>query len=486
MCEGLDEATLQTFPTRMSEGNMTQIALPIRISYHEDRIEDGSNGGPERRLLKVVHLSTHDIAGGAARAAHRLHSSLRQYGVDTSMLVREARTNDPSVIRFQPTTSLLGRLKRRFRREQIQRKLRSSIRESGDRLEPFRIDRSEYGADLVSHLPPHDIVNLHWVADFVDYPSFLGKLSTGQRLVWTLHDMNAFTGGCHYDLGCGRYLQACGECPQLGMPAPSDLSSQIWARKKALFENLPSDQVHFVAPSSWLADQAKQSPLLRRFPISVLPYGLDLNDFAPREKFSAREVFGIPHQAKVVLFVADGLPLMRKGFGKLIEALEHIKSRLPHLCLVMVGHNSPDLKDRVPHMNLGPITNDRLLSNVYSAADVLAIPSLQDNLPNTVLESMACGTPVVGFAVGGIPDMVRNKKTGLLVPPHDVALFGSALVEIVSDSHRLTKMGENCRRAAEQGFSLLQQASRYEELYGRLIRQRVSPSVPTSVTAIKR
>ena len=120
MCEGLDEATMQTFPTRMSEGNMTQIALPIRISYHEDRIEDGSNGGPERRLLKVVHLSTHDIAGGAARAAHRLHSSLRQYGVDTSMLVREARTNDPSVIRFQPTTSLLGRLKRRFRREQIQ------------------------------------------------------------------------------------------------------------------------------------------------------------------------------------------------------------------------------------------------------------------------------------------------------------------------------------------------------------------------------
>lgn len=99
---------------------------------------------------------------------------------------------------------------------------------------------------------------------------------------------------------------------------------------------------------------------------------------------------------------------------------------------------------------------------------------------------MACGTPVVGFAVGGIPDMVRNKKTGLLVPPHDVALFGSALVEIVSDSHRLTKMEENCRRAAEQGFSLLQQASRYVELYGRLIRQRVLSSVPTSVTAVKR
>ena len=124
--------------------------------------------------------------------------------------------------------------------------------------------------------------------------------------------MNAFTGGCHYDLGCGRYLQACGECPQLDLPGPTDLSYQIWERKKELFERLSPDKIHFVAPSAWLADQAKQSPVLGRFPLSVIPYGLDLDDFAPRDKFSAREVFGIPHEAKVVLFVADGLSLMQK------------------------------------------------------------------------------------------------------------------------------------------------------------------------------
>ena len=452
---------------------MPQLTSLLESSGHDQDFIVGRHGH-EARSTKVVHLSTFDIAGGAARAAYRLHSGLRKAGVESSMFVREARTKDRSVVRFEPTNTFWGRAERRIRREQIQRKLRPSIHPVSERFEPFRIDRSEYGTDVFSQLPAHDIVNLHWVADFVDYPSFLGALSTGRRVVWTLHDMNAFTGGCHYDLGCGRYLSQCGECPQLRAPATNDLSSEIWKRKKSLFDRLPEDQIHFATPSSWLAEEVKRSPILGRFPLSVIPYGLDLRDFAPRDVGSAREVFGIPREAKVILFVADGLPLFRKGFEVLMQVLEHIKARIPRLHLVTVGHNSPDLGHRIPHTSLGHVNNDRLLSNIYSAADLLVIPSLQDNLPNTVLESMACGTPAVGFDVGGIPDMVQHGRTGLLVPPYEATALGAAMLELLQNPERRSAFGENCRQVALQHFSLEQQASRYYELYRHLLSNPVA------------
>ncbi|MBA2485045.1 MAG: glycosyltransferase [Nitrospira sp.] len=428
--------------------------------------------------LRVVHLSTYDLIGGAARAAYRLHSGLRQAGVESSMFVRETGNTDRSIVRYQPTNAFLGRVERRVRREYIQRTLRPSVHPTGNHFEPFRIDRSEYGSDLISQLPAHDVVNLHWVADFVDYGSFFGPMSTGKRLVWTLHDMNAFTGGCHYDLGCGRYLTQCTQCPQLRSPGEHDLSNQIWERKKALFNRLPIDRLHVVTPSIWLANEVKKSPILNRFHVSVIPYGIDLSDFAPRDKRSAREVFGIPHQAKVVLFVADGLPLIRKGFDRLIEALRQIKARVPALCLVGVGHNSPALDLQIPYLNLGHIHNDRLLSNIYSAADVVVIPSSQDNLPNTVLESMACGTPVVGFAVGGIPDMIQHGRTGLLVPPSDTTAFGAAIWEVLKNSERQAVLSAHCRQTAVQRFSLQRQASQYNELYTKLLS---APSQPRAL-----
>ncbi len=421
------------------------------------------------RTLKVLHLSTYDVGGGAARAANRLHAGLLRFGIDSSMFVREARTKDSTVIRFEPTNTLLGRVRRRIKRDQIKRNLLSSVPIANDKFEPFRIDRSEHGSDLLSQLPAHDILNIHWVADFLDYPSFFSKRAMGKPIVWTLHDMNPFTGGCHYDLGCGRYTGQCGECPQLAISGPLDLSHQIWERKKALFEGVPIDQLHIVSPSCWLSDQAKQSPILGRFPVSVIPYGLDLEEFSPRDKRSAREVFGIPQDAKVVLFVADGLPLVRKGFEMLMEALEQIKTQVPHLCLVTVGHNSPSVGRRIWHINVGHVNNDRLLSNIYSAADILALPSRQDNLPNTVLEAMACGTPAVGFDVGGVSDMIQHGKTGLLVPPGDAIDLGMSIGKLLKNNDWLSVWGENCRRMAVQQFSLEQQAACYTALYRRLV-----------------
>lgn len=425
-------------------------------------------GGHAQGLPKVVHVSTYDHAGGAARATYRLHAGLRQRGVDSTLFVRDAITTDASTVRFEPTNAFLGRVERRVRREYIQRRLGPSMHVASDRFEPFRIDRSEYGSDVVVQLPPHHILNLHWIADFVDYRAFFQSVPTTTPIVWTLHDMNAFTGGCHYDLGCGRYRSHCGECPQLRRSGPHDLSRNIWQRKKALFDGLPLNRLHLVAPSAWLADEVAHSPLLGRFPVSVIPYGLDLTVFMPRDRRSGRAVFGVPQDAMVVLFVADGLPLIRKGFEILIEALEQIKSRIPDICLVGVGHNSPTIGARLPHVSVGPIKSDRLLSHLYSAADVLVVPSVQDNFPNTVLEAMACGTPTVGFAVGGIPEMIQHDQTGFLVQPQQPSDLGAAVLQLLRN-RELPAIREQCRRTALQQFSLEQQATCYAELYRRLL-----------------
>ncbi|HJR77741.1 MAG TPA: glycosyltransferase family 4 protein [Nitrospiraceae bacterium] len=422
------------------------------------------------RGMRVVHLSTYDVIGGAGRAAYRIHSGLREAGIHSSMFVREARTKDQSVITFDPSQTLYRRVARRIRREQIQRKLHRSVPAGNRKFEPFRYDRSEYGTDVIAQIPDCDVVNLHWVVDFVDYPSFFESLPERKRVVWTLHDMNPFTGGCHYDLGCGRHLTRCHQCPQLQSQEDDDLSAQIWDRKKVLFERIAPSRLHIATPSSWLAEEVKRSPLLNRFPVTVIPNGINLEDFAPRNKQSARDVFGIPQQSKVVLFVADGLPLYRKGFGVLAEALERVGQRIPNVCLVCVGHNDPPPGLRVPWIHLGYVGNDRLLSNIYSAADVFVIPSFQDNLPNTVLESMACGTPVAGFSVGGIPDMVQHGKTGLLAPPFDALSLGTAITELLKNTERRLTFSSNCRRVAVHRFSVARQAVLYYELYKNVLQ----------------
>lgn len=421
------------------------------------------------RDMRIVHLSTYDVAGGASRAAYRIHSGLRQAGIHSSMYVREARTKDQSVITFEPAQTFYRRLTRRIRREQIQRNLHRSVKTGNRKFEPFRHDCSEYGMDVVTQMPDCDVVNLHWVADFLDYPSFFQSIPDGKRIVWTLHDMNPFTGGCHYDLGCGRHLTRCHQCPQLQSQEDNDLSAQIWDRKKMLFDRISSGRLHITTPSSWLADEVKRSPLLNRFDVSVIPNGVDLEDFAPRNKQSARDVFGIPQKSKVVLFVADGLSLYRKGFGVLAEALDRVGQRVPNICVICVGHNDPPPGLRVPWIHLGYVNNDRLLSNIYSAADVFVIPSFQDNLPNTVLESMACGTPVVGFSVGGIPDMIQHGKTGLLAPPSDAVSLGVAITELLKNTERRLTFSANCRRVAVHRYSLARQAVRYYELYKGLL-----------------
>ena len=371
---------------------------------------------------------------------------------------------------FTPRKDLSSRLRRRMRREWTACGLARYRMSRPLGYELFSDDRTEYDADLLSQLPPCDVINMHWVAGFVGYEPFSTRAPKHTPVVWTLHDMNPFTGGCHYDYGCSRHADSCGACPQLGSDDAKDLSHQIWRRKRRVFEQVKSGRLRIVTPSRWLAKEAERSVLFGRFPISVVPYGLDTDVFSPRDRRIARAALEVPQDARVILFAADSTDNRRKGFALLTQALAGL-ANLAALFLVSLGSGMPAIGVSVPHMHLGYLANDRLLSLAYSAADLLVVSSLQDNLPNTVLESLACGTPVVGFNTGGIPDMVRPGVTGLLVPTGNIGGLREAIAELLRDSDARAEMSINCRRIAVEEYALEVQARRYVDLYEKMLTE---------------
>src|SRR5712692_8705912 len=414
--------------------------------------------------MKVVHVGNFDGGDGASIAAYRLHRGLLRLGHDSTMLVAEKRTEDPAVQLFQPPRDLFRRLRRRWRRHRITRSLAHyrNSRPAGHEL--FSDDRTPYGGDLLAQLPAADVINVHTIRLFADYQAFFATVPRHTLVVRTLHDMNTFTGGCHTDEGCGRYTERCGACPQLGSRKEEDVSRQIWQRKHAALSSIGPDRLHIVAPSRWLAEAAKRSSLLQKFPITAIPFGLDTEDFRPRDQGLAREILGVPQDARVVLFVAEPITRRIKGFALLAQALNELDD-VTNVFLITMGSGKPPVQVQIPHLQLGHIRSDRLRSLVYSAADVFVIPSIQENFPLTVLEALACGIPIIGFAVGGIPESVRPGITGLLVPPQDVAALRVAIRDFLQDPERRAQMAVDCRHIAVEEYALDVYVRHYVELY---------------------
>jgi glycosyltransferase involved in cell wall biosynthesis len=417
--------------------------------------------------MRILHLSTSDIGGGAARAAFRLHTGLQRLGHQSTMLVLRRTSGQESVLGMKWSDNLLVRLRRRRRRRQIERDFAPYRNNLPAGFENFSDDRTEAGYDLVRQLPPCDLINLHWVAGFVDYGIFFSHLPPGVPLVWRLADMAPITGGCHYDLGCGKFLRECGGCPVLGSDREDDLSRRVWRRKYEALQKLSADRLHIVGTSRWIAEQAKRSSLLGRFPSTVIPNGLDVDIFTPRDKMASRDSLGVPREAKVVLFVADSANIKRKGFEYLAAALAGISGH-PDIFLLSVGGGKPNVPN-LPQLHLGKIADDQKLSMVYSAADVFVIPSLQESFGQTVTESMACGTPVVGFNIGGIPDMVRSNISGALAPVGDSTALRDAILGILSDPQLRQTMSQNCRQIAVAEYSLQTQAQNYIRYYESIL-----------------
>ncbi len=419
--------------------------------------------------MKVLHLSASDIGGGAARSAYRLHLGLRDAGVDSEMLVLHRRSSDPSVRVFPVNHSLAQRIPRRLWRF-WQGAFAASHRPLGVRsLEIFSTDGSPFGDAVLRSIESADVVSLHWVAGMFEF-SALAELTRRVPVVWTLHDMNPFTGGCHFDAGCGRFSAGCGCCPQLESNSVHDRSARVLERKTRTTGRIEPGRLTIACPSRWLAAQSRASRVFSQFEAVHIPYGLETDVFQPRDPRVIRELTGIPAEARVVLFLAEGLGNRRKGFDLLIEALRQLGD-LENTWLLAVGGGSDvegaDLP--LPVRTISTVSNDRFLSFVYSAADLFIMASRADNLPNTVLESLSCGTPVIGFDVGGVPDVVIPGETGALAVAGDTGELAAAMRGLLEDDDLRRRMQLMCRERAKEELALKVQAERYQELYVRLL-----------------
>jgi glycosyltransferase involved in cell wall biosynthesis len=420
--------------------------------------------------LRITQVSTNDISGGAARAAYRLHTGLRSLGYDSRMLVAHKASEDPNVIAFRASRDLLSRIRRRLRSRYLERSWkRLAPRPAGATF--FSDDRSPYGAEMAEQMPPCDVLQLHWISTWVDYGKYFRRMPRELPVVWTLHDMNPFTGGCHYSGDCGKFRRSCGACPELLSTAQKDFSSGSWRRKQEALAHREGYGIQIVTPSHWLAEQARSSALLGGMRIEVIPNGIDTEIFQPRDRKAAREKFGIDPAAKVALFVAEWATEKRKGLDLLVEAVRKMRKG-PEFCLAAIGRGLPRELDGVRSVSIDYVRDEETMSAMYSLADVFVIPSIQDNLPNTSLEALACGVPTVAFSVGGLVDVVRPGKTGALVAPGDVEGLGDAIASLLSNDEERKKMAAECRRIAVEEYALELQARRYVALYEAITKSK--------------
>lgn len=425
--------------------------------------------------MRIIHFSTSDTGGGAARAAYRVHSGLLRRGHDSRMLVLKKWSFDKSIDRFTPSTRLVDRFRSRLRERRVRRDLQAYTQPEGAEL--YTDDRTPWGDQPLRNLPDCDIVNFHWLAGFIDYEGFFGYFSRVRRnvpLVWRMADMAPVTAGCHYDQGCGKFVDRCGACPALGSANDNDLSRESWHRRHNALAAIPDSRLHLVATSRWIGEQAAKSSLLGRFGCTIIPNALDTNVFQPRDKGFSRQMLDLPQDARIVLFAADSAKHPRKGWAQLAAAVEGIEG-LEDLVLVAVGGKA-ELGGKHRLINTGRIEDDRILSLAYSAADLFIIPSLQESFGQTAIESMACGTPVIGFAAGGIKDTVRPGITGELVPVGDVQGLRSQIVALLQDEPRRRQLSQQCRQVALADYAIEVQAAQYESLYQSLIRPATRPA----------
>lgn len=414
--------------------------------------------------MKALLLSTTDIRGGACRGAFKLFTALdKRQDVEPRMLVQEKYGEHPLV---DPLCVPL-----RGRRKQFD--LHGLWRDYPDRVRtPFSVHRVPGGVAWAVRRQRPDLAHLHWVsAGFVRIEA-LARFRV--PLVWTFRDMWPMTGGCHYAGDCLGYLEQCGFCPILRSGAESDLSRRIFKRKQRAWKELG---IHVVAPCAWMADCARQSALFRDADITVIPNGVDVARFAPVEQVAARRELGLPERGRLLLFGAEyALQDARKGFAHLREALKRLRHRLgpEGLSLLVFGADLPSDHDLpFPARSLGRVDDDRLLGLAYSAADVFCAPSVQENMANTVLESLACGTPVVAFRIGGMPDMITPEENGWLAEPFDPDDLAQG---IMWSTQAGIPAREAARRSALERFDINLVAAQYAAVYARIMDKQSKQS----------
>ncbi len=419
--------------------------------------------------MRVLIVNTSENTGGAAVAAKRLMNALNSNGVKAKLLVAEKTSDNVSV------ASLPNRLRHSL--HFLWERWSIFVHCWFSRKHLFEIDIANCGTDItrLREFKEADVIHLSWVNQGLLSLGGIRKiLESGKPVVWTMHDLWPASSICHYARGCTRFQSGCHHCPLLPRGGGNhDLSFKVWRRKTKM---LSGKSIHFVACSKWLAAEARKSGLLHDQYITDIPNPIDSHVYQAGDKMKARIAVGLPTDKKVILFVSQRVTDERKGMRYFVEALQKLVEQYPEMkenaVVAVLGGHAEEVTEQLPVQTvpLGYVSDVGRIVQIYQSADVYVLPSLEDNLPNTVMEAMACGVPCVGFAVGGIPEMIDHELNGYVARQRDAADLADGIHYVLSSTDYAVLRREALKKVA-LNYSQPHVAMKYIDVYEHALAQ---------------
>ena len=416
--------------------------------------------------MRVLIINTSERRGGAAIAAGRLMDALRNNGIQAKMLVRDKQTDRVTVIGLKKSLWKIWQ----FIWERIVIWKANHFKKHN----LFEVDIANTGTNVISlpELSQADVIHLHWINQgMLSLKDIRRIIESGKPIVWTMHDMWPFTGICHYAGDCDKYTSHCENCPILYKGNKKDLSFHTFQQKKRMLEG---SHIHFVSCSQWLGNMAKRSKLIGNHSIVSIPNAINTNLFKPRDKQAARHKLGLPMDKQLLLFGSMKTSDKRKGIDYLVNACELLAKSHPDFCkqlgVVILGKESNLYESLFPFpiYSMNYVNSEKELADIYNAVDLYVTPSLQDNLPNTIMEAMACGIPCVGFNVGGIPEMIDHLHNGYVADYKSAEDFANGIHWALSEGE-YESLSQEAHRKVLTSYSESAVAKRYIEVYNKIM-----------------
>jgi glycosyltransferase involved in cell wall biosynthesis len=409
--------------------------------------------------MRVLIVNTSERTGGAAVAANRLMKALNNNGVKAKMLVRDKESDALTVVGLPKSPMLHWHFL--WERFVIFCRLHFS------RKHLFEIDIANTGSDITKlrEFQEADVIHLHWINQGMLSLSGIQKiLRSGKPVVWTMHDIWPVTAICHLTLGCHYFVNRCANCKYLpGGGSNNDLSSSIWRKKQQI---LADGNIYYVACSRWLESEAKVSALLKGHKITSIPNPIDTHIYKKGNKQEARQRLGLPLDKKLILFASQRVTNENKGMSYLIDACQKLHSRVDSYCVIILGGHAEEVVEQLPMKAypLGYVNDEQRIVDVYNAADVFVLPSLSENLPNTIMEAMACGVPSVAFKVGGIPEEIDHLKNGYVAAYRDAADLAKGIAWVLEEAD-YESLSQQAVHKVSQCYSQQSVAMKYLDVY---------------------
>ena len=413
--------------------------------------------------MRVLIVNTSERTGGAAVAAGRLMEALNNNGVKAKMLVRDKETDRLTVAAVPGQKGM--QLRFLWERLVIWLRLRLS------RKHLFEVDIANCGADITQlrEFQEADVIHLHWINQgMLSLKGIRKMLDSGKPVVWTMHDIWPATAICHLTLDCRRFETQCSHCRLLpGGGSDNDLAAQVWRRKQKM---LADRQITYVACSQWLAGEAQKSALLQGQRVVSIPNPIDTHVYAPQNQQQARQRAGLPADGRIILFASQRVTNLNKGMNYLVEACQLLAEQHPEqkeqITVAILGGHAEELEGQLPFRTcpLGYVNDEHRIVDVYNAADVFVLPSLSENLPNTIMEAMACGVPCVAFKVGGIPEEIDHLKNGYVAAYRDAADLAKGIAWVLQEAD-YESLSQQAIHKVTQCYSQQSVAVKYLDVY---------------------